>query len=92
MLLASKRVGRHAHPQIIEHGCDLDVSVGNCLVDMHTRCGSMDDACGVFFHIIPSCDVVKCIGTGTIFRNATGRGAPCHFCGVAECMCNCSCT
>ncbi len=60
MLLALKRVGRHAHQQIIELGSDSDVSVGNCLVDMHTRCGSMEDACRVFFHKIPSCDVVKC--------------------------------
>jgi hypothetical protein len=59
MLLTLKRVGRHAHQQIIELGCDSDVSVGNCLVDMHTRCGSMEDA--------------------------TGRGAPCHFCEFAEC-------
>ncbi|CAK9260975.1 unnamed protein product [Sphagnum jensenii] len=40
--------GRHAHRQIIEHGWDSDIIVGNSLIDMYSRCGSLEDACKVF--------------------------------------------
>ncbi len=33
--------GRSAHEQILQSGWDSDVKVGNCLVDMYTKCGSM---------------------------------------------------
>ncbi|KAH8964129.1 hypothetical protein BDL97_04G048000 [Sphagnum fallax] len=50
--------GRSAHEQIIENGWDLDVFVGNSLVDMYAKCGSMEDACRVFKKL-PSHDVVS---------------------------------
>jgi pentatricopeptide repeat protein len=50
--------GRSAHEQIIENGWDLDVFVGNSLVDMYAKCGSMEDACRVF-NKLPSHDVVS---------------------------------
>jgi pentatricopeptide repeat protein len=40
--------GRWAHERIIENGCESDVFVGNSLVDMYAKCGSMEDACKVF--------------------------------------------
>jgi len=49
--------GRSAHKQIIQAGWDSDVIVGNSLVDMYAKCGSMDDAWRVFSKM-PSRDVV----------------------------------
>jgi len=40
--------GRQVHEQIIENGCESDVFVGNSVIDMYAKCGSMDDACKVF--------------------------------------------
>ncbi|CAN5965097.1 unnamed protein product [Sphagnum jensenii] len=40
--------GRFAHEQIIERGWDSDVFVGSSLVDMYSKCGSMEDAWSVF--------------------------------------------
>ncbi len=40
--------GRQVHEQTIESGCESDVFVGNSLVDMYAKCGSMEDACKVF--------------------------------------------
>ncbi|CAM6042283.1 unnamed protein product [Sphagnum compactum] len=49
--------GRCAHVEIIQSGCESHVSVGNSLVDMYAKCGSMDDAWRVF-NEMPSRDVV----------------------------------
>jgi len=40
--------GRSVHQQIVEFGWDSDVSVGNSLVDMYTKCGNIEDAWRVF--------------------------------------------
>jgi pentatricopeptide repeat protein len=40
--------GRYIHHEVIESGLELDVFVGNSLVDMYAKCGSMDDAWRVF--------------------------------------------
>jgi hypothetical protein len=40
--------GRCAHQQIIQSSWDSDIFVGNCLVDMYAKCGSIEDACRVF--------------------------------------------
>ncbi len=50
--------GRCAHKQIIQNGWDSDVFVGNSLVDMYAKCGSMEDAWRVF-NRMPSRDVVS---------------------------------
>jgi pentatricopeptide repeat protein len=34
--------GRSAHEQIIQSGWDSHVKVGNCLVDMYAKCGSLE--------------------------------------------------
>jgi hypothetical protein len=36
--------GRCAHEQIIQSGWDSDIFVGNSLVDMYEKYGSMEDA------------------------------------------------
>jgi pentatricopeptide repeat protein len=40
--------GRCATEQIIHSGCKSDVFVGNSLVDMYVKCGSMEDSWRVF--------------------------------------------
>jgi pentatricopeptide repeat domain-containing protein 1 len=40
--------GRCAHEQIIQSGLELDIFVGNSLVHMYAKCGSMEDAWSVF--------------------------------------------
>ncbi len=50
--------GRCAHQQIIESGWDSNVFVGNSLVDMYAKCGSMEDAQTVF-NKMPSHDVIS---------------------------------
>jgi len=40
--------GRRVEEQIIQSSCKFDVFVGNSLVDMYAKCGSIDDALRVF--------------------------------------------
>ncbi|CAK9863659.1 unnamed protein product [Sphagnum jensenii] len=40
--------GKKIHKQIIQNGCESDVFVGSSLVDMYTKCGSLQDAQSVF--------------------------------------------
>jgi pentatricopeptide repeat protein len=40
--------GRHVHGQMIKSGCELNVFVGNSLIDMYTKCGCIEDARRVF--------------------------------------------
>ncbi len=49
--------GRCVHQQIVEFGCHSDVFVGNSLVDMYAKCGSIEDAWRVF-NKMPSRNVV----------------------------------
>ncbi|KAH8961064.1 hypothetical protein BDL97_05G031600 [Sphagnum fallax] len=49
--------GRCVHEQMIQCGCELDAFVGSSLVDMYTKCGSMEDAWRVF-NKMPSRDAV----------------------------------
>ncbi len=56
--LVALEEGRCAHKQIIQNGSDSDVFVGNSLVDMYAKCGSMEDAWRVF-NKMPSHDVVS---------------------------------
>jgi pentatricopeptide repeat protein len=60
---------RFAHEQIIQSGWDSDVFVGNCLVDIYAKCGSMEDTWRVF-NKMSSCDVVS--------RNAMLGGCAMH--------------
>jgi pentatricopeptide repeat protein len=49
--------GRCVHGQIIESGLESQVFVGNSLIAMYAKCGSIEDAWRVF-HNMPSRDVV----------------------------------
>ncbi len=49
--------GRYVHQQIIQFGWGSDVFVGNSLVDMYAKCGSIEDAWRVF-NKMPSRNVV----------------------------------
>jgi len=50
--------GRHAHEQILQLGCESNVFVGNSLVDMYAKCGSLEEASRVF-NKMPSQDIVS---------------------------------
>ncbi len=49
--------GRCVHHRIIQSGLKLDIFVWSSLVDMHAKCGSIEDAWKVF-HKMPSQYVV----------------------------------
>jgi pentatricopeptide repeat protein len=40
--------GRCIHTQILQRGCESDVHAGNSLIDMYTKCGSIEDTQKVF--------------------------------------------
>ncbi|KAH7414659.1 hypothetical protein KP509_14G004700 [Ceratopteris richardii] len=40
-------IGRHVHCNVVETVCDFDMQVGNALVDMYAKCGSIQDAYSV---------------------------------------------
>eukprot|EP01018_Ginkgo_biloba_P024010 Gb_22311 [translate_table: standard] len=46
--LAALEHGKEVHEDIIRNGFHSDVFVGNALVDMYCKCGSIKDACQVF--------------------------------------------
>jgi pentatricopeptide repeat protein len=46
--LVALEEGRSIYQQIIQSGCESVTFVGNSLVDMYAKCGSMEDACKVF--------------------------------------------
>jgi pentatricopeptide repeat protein len=50
--------GRHVHEQIVQCGYDSDVFVGNSLIDMYAKCGSIEDAQRVF-NKMPKRDVIS---------------------------------
>jgi pentatricopeptide repeat protein len=42
------KCGKEVHARIIKIGFEKDVFVGSALVDMYSKCGSIEDACKVF--------------------------------------------
>lgn len=52
------REGRWIHDSIVRKGMELDLSVGNTLVDMYSKCGSVVEAHKVF-DILPARNVVS---------------------------------
>jgi pentatricopeptide repeat protein len=72
--------GRFVHRQIIQSGLETDVFVGNSLVDMYAKCGSMEDAWGVF-NKMPSQDLVtwNVILGGFAMHDGHGKEALKHF-------------
>ncbi|XP_016903260.2 pentatricopeptide repeat-containing protein At2g13600 isoform X2 [Cucumis melo] len=55
--LADLQLGRQAHSHVLKHGFrfqygeDSDVFVGNSLIDMYMKCGSVENGCRVFQHM-----------------------------------------
>ncbi len=71
--------GRRAHEQIIQSRCDSNVFVGNSLVDMYAKCGSMKDAYRVFQNM-HSHDVVSWTALlGGFAMHGHAKGAIAHF-------------
>ncbi|CAK9196087.1 unnamed protein product [Sphagnum troendelagicum] len=56
--LVALEEGRHVHDQIIQTGFESDVFVGNSLVNMYAKCGSIEDALKVF-NRMPTRDVIS---------------------------------
>ncbi|KAJ7551206.1 hypothetical protein O6H91_06G004500 [Diphasiastrum complanatum] len=50
--------GRCVHAQVIEKRYVSDVFVGSSLIDMYSKCGSLEDATQVF-HSMPDCNTVS---------------------------------
>jgi hypothetical protein len=73
--------GRSAHEQIIQSGWDSHVKVGNCLVDMYPKCGSVEDAWKVstrWHHMmwslgVPYFEDVPCMGIVRKLLNILNR-------------------
>ncbi|CAN0842375.1 Pentatricopeptide repeat-containing protein At3g03580, partial [Linum grandiflorum] len=49
--LAAKRQGKEVHAFALRLGFDSDVAIGNALVEMYSKCGSIKDAVKVFRHM-----------------------------------------
>lgn len=50
--IGSTGQGRLIHHQIIESALEIDVSVGNTVVDMYSKCGSTDESRNVFARLL----------------------------------------
>lgn len=50
--LSGLEQGQSIHVQVIESGCEQDTMVGNVLIDMYAKCGSLDDAHRVFTQML----------------------------------------
>jgi len=76
--------GRCVHEQIVQSCFLSDVFVGNSLVDMYAKCGSMEDTWKVFI-MMPSQDVVTwttILGGCAMHRH--GKEALKHFAWICE--------
>jgi pentatricopeptide repeat protein len=87
--------GRCIHERIAQSGFESNVFVGNSLVDLYAKFGSIEDAWRVFSRM-PMCNVVawttifgscemwsRATGTSILSTNVFGRGGAksCLFCG-----------
>ncbi|CAM6078988.1 unnamed protein product [Sphagnum tenellum] len=50
--VASVKEGRHVHKLIMQSGHEADVSISSSLIDMYTKCGSIEDAQRVFNRMV----------------------------------------
>lgn len=46
--IAALKEGKLVHADIIRSGCESDMYVASALIDMFTKCGSLEDACRLF--------------------------------------------
>ncbi|KAJ7549626.1 hypothetical protein O6H91_07G060800 [Diphasiastrum complanatum] len=56
--LISPEEGRYIHAQINQSWCNQDIAVHNCLMDMYSKCGYIEDASTVFNRMLTQ-DVVS---------------------------------
>ncbi|KAJ7521907.1 hypothetical protein O6H91_19G073900 [Diphasiastrum complanatum] len=56
--LASVADGREIHASIVDSGCQGEIVVGNALVNMYGKCGSLQDA-KIVFHGMPKRNVIS---------------------------------
>ncbi|KAL4188936.1 hypothetical protein AMTRI_Chr08g162910 [Amborella trichopoda] len=51
------RMGRHMNEYIRAYDVEFNVIVGNAFIDMYAKCGSLEDACAVFYGMSEKRDV-----------------------------------
>jgi pentatricopeptide repeat protein len=56
--LAAISEGKQLHANIIQAGFGTDIQIGNALIDMYAKCGSLEAACQVF-DVMPERDVIS---------------------------------
>ncbi|MCO5584672.1 hypothetical protein L7F22_038603 [Adiantum nelumboides] len=56
--LAALEQGKHVHFQIVQKGFESKVVIGNSLIDMYSKCGSLNDAL-VLFGRMPDLDIIS---------------------------------
>ncbi|KAJ7538143.1 hypothetical protein O6H91_11G035700 [Diphasiastrum complanatum] len=56
--IAASEFARFVHCQLMQTGIPLDVALGNSIVDMYGKCGSIEDACTVF-NSMPTHNVIS---------------------------------
>lgn len=106
--LAELQLGRQAHTHVLKHGFrfqigeEPDVFVGNSLIDMYMKCGSVEDAYRVFENMVErDCVSWNCMivgyaqnGHGTealaIFRNMLASGEHPDHVTMIGVLCACS--
>lgn len=71
--LENLELGKYVHTQVIQRGFKPNIFIGNTLIDMYAKCGSIEDACQVFEEL-PMRDVVSW----------TAMIAGCVECGYAQ--------
>ncbi|KAH7365390.1 hypothetical protein KP509_18G024700 [Ceratopteris richardii] len=55
--ISAPEIGRSAHADLIEGGYNGSLCLGNALIDMYSKCGSLEDATALFLGM-PSRDIV----------------------------------
>ncbi|KAH7439870.1 hypothetical protein KP509_04G079600 [Ceratopteris richardii] len=56
--MSALKIGEQIHSHIIKHGLDLTMTIGNSLIDMYSKCGSLQNA-WLVFDKLPQPDVVS---------------------------------
>eukprot|EP01018_Ginkgo_biloba_P001961 Gb_38292 [translate_table: standard] len=79
-ILATPDQGRQVHAHTVKIGFDSDVSVGNALVGMYWKCGSMNDACKVFDNMAGQNAVSRTAMIAGYTQNGLGEEALKFFC------------
>ncbi|KAH0454039.1 hypothetical protein IEQ34_018363 [Dendrobium chrysotoxum] len=57
--LGNLEIGRWIHELACKRGLEIDMRVGNALLDMYAKCGRIDSAQGLFQKLLPSKSVIS---------------------------------